>query len=42
LVAKGKYVKERPWHEFYHGHVICCSLEKFCDATRSNDQIDLM
>jgi hypothetical protein len=33
-VAKGRYVNERPWHEFIHGHVICRSLKEVCDATR--------
>lgn len=42
LVAKGRYVNEWPWHEFLHGHVICCSLKEVCDATNINDQTVLM
>jgi len=42
IVAKGRYVKEWPWHDFVHGRVVCESVSDLADVTGVDKQIILM
>jgi hypothetical protein len=42
ITAKGRYVKEWPWHDFVHGRVVCDSISDLADVTRINEQKILM
>jgi hypothetical protein len=42
VTAKGRYVKEWPWHDFVHGRVVCGSITDLADVTRVDKQIILM
>jgi hypothetical protein len=38
VAAKGRYVKEWPWHDFYHGRVVCDSIADLADVTGMDKQ----
>ncbi|KAJ4375369.1 hypothetical protein N0V83_002455 [Neocucurbitaria cava] len=40
--AKGRYVKEWPWHDFVHGRVVCESITDLADVTGVDKQMILM
>lgn len=41
VVAKSRYVNEWPWHDFFHGHVVCRSIKDVCDVTGLDPQLVL-
>lgn len=42
ITAKGRYVKEWPWHDFVHGRVVCDSITDLADVTGVDEQKILM
>jgi hypothetical protein len=42
VVAKSRYVREWPWHDFLHGRIVCKSVSDVSDVSGVNAQMVLM